>query len=388
MTGAAIQWLRDGLGIIDDASEAGPLAASVADTGGVVFVPAFTGLGSPYWDPYARGALLGLTRGTTRAHIARGGGRGDGVADRRRRRRHTRTLPGPRSRSCASTAAPARWTCCASSRPTCSASPCGARSSRRRRRSAPRSSPGSPKACGRTRRSGRRLARGRRVRPAPLRRPRPPARRWHRGVDRARTWVDRRLTHVRPASHDQRDQRLMTPDRESRSAELGEGAADAADGLADSVLVLDQREPHEALAAGTEADAGRHRDLGLPHQQLGELEAADWTVGENVECPLLNRRHRSWRTVQDNASNDPAPDGNSEARVRESLRFVELEQTFDKFPSELSGGMRRRVGIARAIVTNPPLVLYDSPTAGLDPITANTIMALVAKERERSRTHR
>ena len=59
-----------------------------------------------------------------------------------------------------------------------------------------------------------------------------------------------------------------------------------------------------------------------------------------------------------------------------SLSFVELEHTLDKFPSELSGGMRRRVGIARAVVTNPQLVLYDSPTAGLDPITANTIINL------------
>jgi len=71
VTGAAIQWLRDGLGIIDDAAETGPLAASVDDTGGVVFVPAFTGLGSPWWDPYARGAVFGLTRGTGRAHLAR-----------------------------------------------------------------------------------------------------------------------------------------------------------------------------------------------------------------------------------------------------------------------------------------------------------------------------
>jgi glycerol kinase len=71
VTGAALQWLRDGIGIIADASDAGPLAAGVTDTGGVVFVPAFTGLGSPVWDPHARGALLGLTRGTTRAHIVR-----------------------------------------------------------------------------------------------------------------------------------------------------------------------------------------------------------------------------------------------------------------------------------------------------------------------------
>jgi glycerol kinase len=71
VTGAALQWLRDGLGVITDAAEAGPLAATVPDTGGVVFVPAFTGLGSPTWDPHARGTLIGLTRGTTRAHIVR-----------------------------------------------------------------------------------------------------------------------------------------------------------------------------------------------------------------------------------------------------------------------------------------------------------------------------
>jgi len=71
VTGAAIQWLRDGLNIIDNASEIGPLAQTVADSGGVVVVPAFTGLGSPWWDPYARGAIFGITRGTTRAHLAR-----------------------------------------------------------------------------------------------------------------------------------------------------------------------------------------------------------------------------------------------------------------------------------------------------------------------------
>jgi glycerol kinase len=70
-TGAAIQWLRDGLGIISEASQVGPLAASVPDTGGVVVVPAFAGLGAPWWDPYARGTIVGITRGTTRAHIAR-----------------------------------------------------------------------------------------------------------------------------------------------------------------------------------------------------------------------------------------------------------------------------------------------------------------------------
>ncbi|MFM8416298.1 MAG: FGGY family carbohydrate kinase, partial [Actinomycetota bacterium] len=71
VTGAAVQWLRDGLNIIDAASEIGPLAESVPDTGGVVMVPAFAGLGSPWWDAYARGAIFGITRGTSRAHIAR-----------------------------------------------------------------------------------------------------------------------------------------------------------------------------------------------------------------------------------------------------------------------------------------------------------------------------
>jgi glycerol kinase len=71
VTGAAVQWLRDGLGIIDESAEIGPLAASCEDTGGVVMVPAFTGLGSPFWDPYARGTVVGITRGTGRAHLAR-----------------------------------------------------------------------------------------------------------------------------------------------------------------------------------------------------------------------------------------------------------------------------------------------------------------------------
>jgi glycerol kinase len=71
VTGAAVQWLRDGLGIIETSAEVGPLAASVDDTDGVFVVPAFTGLGSPWWDPYARGTILGITRGTTRAHLAR-----------------------------------------------------------------------------------------------------------------------------------------------------------------------------------------------------------------------------------------------------------------------------------------------------------------------------
>jgi glycerol kinase len=71
VTGAALQWLRDGLGLISSAPEAGPLAESVPDTGGVYFVPALAGLGAPWWDPYARGTIVGLHRGTTRAHLVR-----------------------------------------------------------------------------------------------------------------------------------------------------------------------------------------------------------------------------------------------------------------------------------------------------------------------------
>ena len=71
VTGAAVQWLRDGLGIIEDASQIESLAASVPDSGGVVFVPALTGLGAPYWDPHARGTIIGITRATTSAHLAR-----------------------------------------------------------------------------------------------------------------------------------------------------------------------------------------------------------------------------------------------------------------------------------------------------------------------------
>jgi len=94
------------------------------------------------------------------------------------------------------------------------------------------------------------------------------------------------------------------------------------------------------------------------------------TVEDNVAYPLLNQR--SIRCT-------PAE---TEERVVDALRFVELEGTLAKFPSELSGGMRRRVGVARAVVTNPPLTLFDSPTAGLDPITAQTIIKLIVKQRD------
>lgn len=112
--------------------------------------------------------------------------------------------------------------------------------------------------------------------------------------------------------------------------------------------------------------------VGVLFQEGGLFDSI--TVAENVAYPLVNRRLRTVSQAE------------VDERVEDALRFVELEQTLDKYPSELSGGMRRRVGIARAVVTQPPLVLYDSPTAGLDPITANTIMALIAKERDSQNT--
>jgi phospholipid/cholesterol/gamma-HCH transport system ATP-binding protein len=101
------------------------------------------------------------------------------------------------------------------------------------------------------------------------------------------------------------------------------------------------------------------------------------SVGENVAYPIVNSR-----SVNDGKKKPVEDPDEVERRIRETLRFVELESSLDKFPDEISGGMRRRVGIARAIVIEPPLLFYDSPTAGLDPITANNIMSLVAKERD------
>jgi phospholipid/cholesterol/gamma-HCH transport system ATP-binding protein len=108
--------------------------------------------------------------------------------------------------------------------------------------------------------------------------------------------------------------------------------------------------------------------MGVLFQEGGLFDSL--TIEENVGYPLVNLKGID------------CPPERCRERVEEALRFVELEHTLEKLPSELSGGMRRRVGIARAVVTEPPLVLYDSPTAGLDPITAYTIIALIVKQRD------
>jgi phospholipid/cholesterol/gamma-HCH transport system ATP-binding protein len=91
-------------------------------------------------------------------------------------------------------------------------------------------------------------------------------------------------------------------------------------------------------------------------------------------------------TVADNVAyrlrEEHIPEEEIEARVLETLRFVELEETLDLLPSELSGGMRRRASIARALINRPPIVLYDSPTAGLDPVTSQTIITLILRLRD------
>jgi phospholipid/cholesterol/gamma-HCH transport system ATP-binding protein len=91
-------------------------------------------------------------------------------------------------------------------------------------------------------------------------------------------------------------------------------------------------------------------------------------------------------SVRDNVAyqliQERVPDDEIDTRVREALRFVGLEETFDLFPGALSGGMRRRVAIARALIRRPELLLYDSPTGGLDPITSTNIIELIVKQRD------
>ncbi|HEX9200630.1 MAG TPA: ATP-binding cassette domain-containing protein [Acidobacteriaceae bacterium] len=121
----------------------------------------------------------------------------------------------------------------------------------------------------------------------------------------------------------------------------------------------------------------------MPERDLFELRAHIGMVFQ--ESALFDSL-----TVEDNVAyrlhEEHVPEDEAHTRVVEALKFVELEQAISKFPSELSGGMRRRVSIARAIISGPDLILYDSPTGGLDPITSTTIIELVMKQRDVSHT--
>jgi phospholipid/cholesterol/gamma-HCH transport system ATP-binding protein len=121
----------------------------------------------------------------------------------------------------------------------------------------------------------------------------------------------------------------------------------------------------------------------MREQDLFELRGAIGTVFQEGALfdSLTVRDNVGYRLLEEHIS-----DVEITARAEEALRFVDLEGTLNKFPSQLSGGMRRRVAIARAIVTNPKLILYDSPTGGLDPITSTTIIELVMKQRDVSHT--
>src|SRR5260221_2095096 len=137
--------------------------------------------------------------------------------------------------------------------------------------------------------------------------------------------------------------------------------------------------------------------LGLIQPDSGHIFVLGHDVTAMTEEQLFDLRNKIGIVFQESALFDSLsvrdnvafrlmeeglPDEEIDKRVREALRFVELEDTMNMLPSELSGGMRRRVGIARAIITQPEVLLYDSPTGGLDPITSTTIIELIMKQRD------
>ncbi|HXY01175.1 MAG TPA: ATP-binding cassette domain-containing protein [Candidatus Limnocylindrales bacterium] len=160
-------------------------------------------------------------------------------------------------------------------------------------------------------------------------------------------------------------------------------------------------QPRETLILLGETGTGKTLALklaaGLLRPDRGTVRAMGQDISAKSERELLQFRRQVGFVFQEGALFDSLTVGENVAyrlreehlseeeigpRVEEVLRFVELEHTVDLLPSELSGGMRRRVSIARALITRPPIVLYDSPTAGLDPITSQTIITLILRLRD------
>jgi phospholipid/cholesterol/gamma-HCH transport system ATP-binding protein len=131
-------------------------------------------------------------------------------------------------------------------------------------------------------------------------------------------------------------------------------------------------------------DAGRIWVMGHEIGQMREKDLFDFR--RNVGFVFQEGALFDSMTVSENVAfrlrEENVPDPEAETRVREALHFVEMESAIEKFPAELSGGMRRRVSIARALVDHPKVVFYDSPTAGLDPVTSQTIIALIIRGRD------
>jgi len=157
----------------------------------------------------------------------------------------------------------------------------------------------------------------------------------------------------------------------------------------------------ETLALLGETGSGKTLALklaaGLLQPDSGRVRVLGHNVSSMTEDDLLEFRRQIGFVFQEGAlfdslsvgdnvayrlREDAVPEEEIEPRVREALRFVELEDALEKLPAELSGGMRRRVSIARALVSRPPVVLYDSPTAGLDPVTSQTIITLLLRLRD------
>lgn len=139
------------------------------------------------------------------------------------------------------------------------------------------------------------------------------------------------------------------------------------------------------LAAGLlRPESGRVVVMGHDLTEMNEVELLDFRrrIGFVFQEGALFDSLNVAENVSFRLDEESVPPEETEPRVREALRFVEMEESYNKFPDELSGGMRRRVSIARALIDQPPIVYYDSPTGGLDPITSQTIITLILRLRD------